>query len=287
MAVEAQGFAKQATLKDSVAVSGVGLHSGTKTTVELSPAPADTGIVFKSKGVSIPALVEHVIGTRRGTTLGVGDVAVHTVEHLLSAFRGLGVDNAFVDVDGEEIPAMDGSAWAYIEAIGKAGVKIQENAVRPILEYARKESFVATIGLSSYKVLPWDAFKVSVSISFPGTLIGVQELEHCANGSYPSEIGRARTFCLESEVDELRRAGLAKGGSLDNTIVVGSQAVKVNEPLRYKDEFVRHKILDFFGDISLIGPGEYRFSCFAMAPSHKSNTEFIRRLREHLTRRLP
>ncbi|MEK7287292.1 MAG: UDP-3-O-acyl-N-acetylglucosamine deacetylase, partial [Elusimicrobiota bacterium] len=261
----------QCTLKKTFGFSGVGLHSGRPAAVVFRPASANTGIVFCSGQNKIAAIHEHVIETQRGTTLGKNGIVVRTVEHVLSALNGMGVDNAYVDFEGDEMPAMDGSAWPCVKAIRDAGLEEIPGSVKPVLHFGDQGSFVFTTGLSSYKVMPADRLILSVSISFPNTPIGVQDFGFVANGAYPEEISRARTFCLESDVPKLRAAGLAKGGSLANTIVVGTQSVQCEEPLRYKDEFVRHKILDLLGDLSLLGMGSYHFNCIAFAPSHTAN----------------
>ncbi|MBI4668554.1 MAG: UDP-3-O-[3-hydroxymyristoyl] N-acetylglucosamine deacetylase [Elusimicrobia bacterium] len=273
----------QTTLKETIEISGTGIHTGFKSSLKLIPAPPASGIVFRSAGVDIPASLDNIIETQRSTTLGKNGTKIRTVEHLLSALRGLGVDNVLIEIDNDETPVMDGSAWPFVQAIEKAGIVKQEKNFRTIWEYAKAEPFVFQTGLSSYKVLPKKGFSVSVSISFPDTVIGTQELEFNFNGSYAADISRARTFCLESDVERLRKAGLAKGGSLDNAIVVGKQKVYCHEPLRYKDEFVRHKILDFLGDLSLIACGDYHFHCAVFAPNHTANLLLAKELKKYLT----
>ncbi|MBI4064511.1 MAG: UDP-3-O-[3-hydroxymyristoyl] N-acetylglucosamine deacetylase [Elusimicrobia bacterium] len=274
----------QTTLKNPIKISGTGLHTGGQSSIQLKPAPAGAGIVFSSKEVLIPALTENVVDTKRSTTLGKNGVQIKTVEHLLSACRGLGVDNVSVDVEGaDELPAFDGSSWPYVQALRQAGIIQISGQPKPVLEYQSKESFVFKSGLSSYKVLPGSKLTLGVSISFPKTPIGIQDYEYELSDSYAEEISKARTFCLESEVEALHQAGLAKGGNLSNTIVVGAQSFQCDEPLRYPNEFARHKILDLLGDLSLMGPGTYRFHALVFAPSHTNNWRFAQELRKRLT----
>lgn len=272
----------QRTLARSLQFSGLGLHGGAGATVIFKPAPENSGIVFKLGDVIIPAKHEYVVETKRGTTIGRDGRSVRTIEHALSALRGMGVDNAIIEVDGEEMPALDGSAWPYAEAIEKGGIVELPGSARLSWKLQPGEPFVFTTGLSSYKILPCDQWTLSASISFPNTPIGVQDLGFTANGSYAQEISRARTFCLESDVEKLRASGLAQGGSLANTIVVGTDRIQCEEPLRYKDEFVRHKILDLMGDLSLLGPGDYYFHVIAFAPSHTANWKLTQELSKRL-----
>lgn len=277
----------QTTLRSELRFSGVGLHGGKPSSVILSPMSSGTGVQFQAGRVGVPALAEYVVDTKRGTTLGKGGVAIRTVEHLLSAIRGMGVDNVLIRITGEEIPAMDGSAAVFAEAISKAGLQLMRaRQPKPVWELGDDESFVLTTGLSSYKVFSSKALSMGVSISFPGTPIGLQDFEWRPRASYLKEVSRARTFCLASEVPALRQLGLAKGGDLSNTIVVGAQDYQSQEPLRYRDECVRHKVLDLVGDLSLLGPGDYRFACAAFAPSHTANFRLVQELRRRLKRRV-
>jgi UDP-3-O-[3-hydroxymyristoyl] N-acetylglucosamine deacetylase len=252
-----QPAALQHTLKSSIDCTGVGLHSGVKVAMALHPAEPDTGIVFRrtdvpgSKGM-IPARWNAVVDTRMNSTLGNRDgVAVGTVEHLMAALSGCGVDNAIIEVDGPELPIMDGSSAPFVFLIECVGIA-EQNAPRRYIEIL-KEVHVGD-GEHSASVRPCDHFAVSFAIDFEGTLIRDQSFSATlVNGTFRSEIARARTFGFEHEVSQLRAAGLARGGSLDNAIVVSGHRVLNDGGLRFDDEFVRHKVLDSIGDLYLAG----------------------------------
>jgi len=272
----------QKTLKKPISFEGIGLHSGKATSIVINPAPANHGIIFKKNETLIPASVDYVSSTKRGTTLSKDNSSIQTVEHLLSALRGLGIDNALIQVDGEEIPAMDGSAAKFTQAIAQAGIE-NLSAARSRWTYKTQKPFVFTLGNSSYKLLPSENLALSVSISYPNTPIGIQEAGFLSTENYAESIAKARTFCLESELAMILSNGLGQGGSLDNAIVVGAQNIQSSEPLRYKDEFVRHKILDLIGDLALIGSGEFCFNLSSFAPSHHGNVALARELKNKLT----
>jgi UDP-3-O-[3-hydroxymyristoyl] N-acetylglucosamine deacetylase len=245
---------KQTTLGSSVEAAGVGLHTGVSVHVRLQPAPPDTGYVFRRTdlgGFEIPATVESVANCGYATTLMRTGVMLSTVEHLLSALRGLGVDNAFIDVDNLEIPIMDGSAEVFAEMIERAGVVEQPLARRALLV---RERVSFEQGNRRISVEPADSYQIDCLIDFAHPLIGVQHLEvELANGNFGREIASARTFGFTEEIEALRRANLIRGGSLENAIVLTEDGMLNETSLRYKDEFVRHKILDIIGDLALLG----------------------------------
>ncbi len=250
---------KQRTLKSVVEVVGVGLHSGNQVKLVLRPAPVDTGIIFQrvdlNKPVLIPALAQYVSDTRLCTSIEHKGVKIATIEHLMSAFAGLGIDNAYVDVDSPELPIMDGSSAPFVFLIQSAGVEIQSKAKRYIKV---KETIEIQQDDKLARLKPFDGFKVKFDIDFqhPVFLSCPQSAEiNFSETSYVQAICRARTFGFLSDYEKLREANLAKGGSLDNAVVVDDYRVLNQEGLRFKDEFVKHKILDAVGDLFLLGSG--------------------------------
>lgn len=218
------------------------------------PAPPDTGYVFRRTdlgGFEIPATVESVAHCSYATTLMRTGVMLSTVEHLLSALRGCGVDNAYIEVDNLEVPIMDGSAEAFAEMIESAGLVEQQAARRALLV---REKVSAVSGNRSITIEPADAYEIDCIIDFPHPLIGVQHRSVTLdNGSFARDIASARTFGFIEEVEALRRANLIRGGSLDNAIVLTRHGMLNETGLRWSDEFVRHKILDIIGDLALLG----------------------------------
>jgi UDP-3-O-[3-hydroxymyristoyl] N-acetylglucosamine deacetylase len=243
----------QHTLRRSVSCTGIGLHSGNKVTLSLKPAPADTGIRFQRAdlgGLEIPAVVTHLGGIQYQTGLTREAVSVETVEHLLAALTALGIDNAIVELNSPEVPIMDGSAAPFVYLVNEAGVK-RLQAPRRYLKVLRPISL--TQGDKRIALYPSDHFKVTYSISFDHPLLRHQSRTmRVTEESFVEEIAPARTFGFLKEVEMLRQRGLALGGSLDNAIVLGETGV-LNNALRFEDEFVRHKILDVIGDLSLVG----------------------------------
>ncbi len=246
--------ARQTTLAESVEARGIGLHTAVPVQVKLMPAPPDTGYVFRRTdlgGFEIPATVESVAHCSYATTLMRTGVMLSTVEHLLSALRGCGVDNAYIEVDNLEVPIMDGSAEAFAEMIESSGLVDQPTARRALLV---REKVSAVAGNRSISIEPADAFEIDCVIDFPHPLIGVQHRSVTLdNGSFAREIASARTFGFIEEVEALRRANLIRGGSLDNAIVLTRNGMLNETGLRWSDEFVRHKILDIIGDLALLG----------------------------------
>jgi UDP-3-O-[3-hydroxymyristoyl] N-acetylglucosamine deacetylase len=244
----------QKTLRRPVSCSGIGLHSGNKVTLSLKPAPIDFGIRFQRSdlgGLEIPATVTHLGGIRLATGLTREAVSVETVEHLLAALTALGIDNVIVELNTPEVPIMDGSAAPFVYLIlNEAGVK-RLPAPRKFLKVLRPISL--SQGDKRIALYPSDHFKVTYSISFDHPLIRHQSRTmKITDETFVEEIAPARTFGFLKEVEMLRQRGLALGGSLDNAIVLGETGV-LNNALRFEDEFVRHKILDVIGDLSLVG----------------------------------
>jgi UDP-3-O-[3-hydroxymyristoyl] N-acetylglucosamine deacetylase len=243
----------QRTLRRSVSCTGIGLHSGNKVTLSLKPAPADYGIRFQRAdlgGLEIPATVTHLGGIQYQTGLTREAVSVETVEHLLAALTALGIDNAIVELNSPEVPIMDGSAAPFVYLVNEAGVK-RLQAPRHYLKVLRPISL--TQGDKRIALYPSDHFKVTYSISFDHPLLRHQSRTmRITEDVFVEDIAPARTFGFLKEVEMLRQRGLALGGSLDNAIVLGETGV-LNNALRFEDEFVRHKILDVIGDLSLVG----------------------------------
>src|SRR6476660_8593286 len=243
----------QRTLRPSACCTGMGLHSGNKLTLSLKPAPADYGIRFQRSdlgGLEIPATVTHLGGIQYQTGLTREAVSVETVEHLLAALTALGIDNAVVELNSPEVPIMDGSAAPFVYLVNEAGVK-RLQAPRRYLKVLRPISL--TQGDKRIALYPSDHFKVTYSISFDHPLLRHQSRTmRITEDSFVEDIAPARTFGFLKEVEMLRQRGLALGASLDNAIVLGETTV-LNHALRFEDEFVRHKILDVIGDLSLVG----------------------------------
>jgi len=245
---------KQTTLAAPAETSGTGLHTAVPVHVRLVPAPPDTGYVFRRTdlgGFEIPASVESVAHCSYATTLMRTGVMLSTVEHLLAALRGVGVDNAFIEVDNLEIPIMDGSAEAFTEMIERAGV-VEQAVARRALMVREKVSFEQ--GDRYISIEPANAYEIDCVIDFRHPLIGVQHFRvNVTNGTFGREIAAARTFGFTEEIEALRRANLIRGGSLENAIVLTESGMLNETSLRFSDEFVRHKILDIIGDLALLG----------------------------------
>ncbi len=251
--IEHEVKSTQRTIRRSVACSGIGLHSGQKVTLRLRPAPADHGVVFKRldlDNLEIPADVAHVAGMHYATGLARDDTSVETVEHLLAALLGLGIDNVVVELNQAEVPIMDGSAASFVYLVHEAGIK-SLSVPRRFLKVVRP--IVLSRGDKRIALYPSDHFKVTYSISFDHPLLRHQSRTmRMTEDAFVDEIAPARTFGFLKEVEVLRKRGLALGGSLDNAIVLGETGV-LNSSLRFEDEFVRHKILDVIGDLALVG----------------------------------
>lgn len=248
---------KQRTLKNVIRATGVGLHTGKKVYLTLRPAPVDTGIVFRrvdlSQPVEIKARPENVGDTRLSTTLVKGDVRISTVEHLLSALAGLGIDNAYVDLSAPEVPIMDGSAGPFVFLVQSAGIE-EQNAPKRFIRIKRAVSIEEGDKWARFE--PFDGFKVGFFIDFDHPVFhshGQSAEIDFSTTSFVREVSRARTFGFMRDIEQLRAAELALGGSLDNAVVVDDYRILNEDGLRYEDEFVKHKVLDAIGDLYLLG----------------------------------
>ncbi len=248
-------FPYQHTLAHKISCEGIGLHTGKKVKMTLHPAEEDVGIVFRRNDVKgeagyIQASYLNVSSTNLGTTLtNNAGYSVATVEHLMAAFWGCSVDNAMVELDGPEIPIMDGSSEPFVFLLECASV-VKQAKHRRVIEVLKK--IEVTDDNKRVAIMPSDSFSVSLEIDFHDKIISSQScVFNSADVSFKSDLCRARSFCFEHEVDMMRKAGLAQGGSLDNAIVVGKEGVLNEGGLRYRDEFVRHKVLDCIGDFYL------------------------------------
>ena len=254
-----KGFigARQTTLASEISLTGTGVHSGAPVSITLCPADGDTGIRFllsngDAEGTEIAADPRSVTGVTLCTVLGDGNGAsIATVEHLLAALSGLGVDNALIEIDSSEVPIMDGSASRFVEAIDEAGLAELE-APRRFLKVLKR---IAVEDAGAFgELTPNNGFHIDVEIDFDSPLIGAQRIEIDVNpGSFRRELSRARTFGFMKDVERLWAAGLALGASLENTVAIGDDRVINREGLRFSDEFVRHKALDAVGDLALAG----------------------------------
>jgi UDP-3-O-[3-hydroxymyristoyl] N-acetylglucosamine deacetylase len=241
----------QRTIRTPASMTGIGLHSGVPVRMTLLPAAADTGILFRAPdGTLIPATPDHVVDTRSATTVGAFGVKVRTIEHLMAAASALGIDNLLVEVDAEEIPAADGSAKPFVELLYSAG--------RVVLPVRRQRLAIAgpiRVGDESrwLHVLPSDSLRISYTLDNRHPVIGLQVASlEITETTFVEEVAAARTYGFLKDVPMMRENGLARGGSLDNAIVVGKRMV-LNDSLRFADEFVRHKILDLVGDLAVLG----------------------------------
>ncbi|WP_177419110.1 UDP-3-O-acyl-N-acetylglucosamine deacetylase [endosymbiont of Lamellibrachia barhami] len=272
---------RQRTLKNVIRATGVGLHTGQKVYLTLRPAAPDTGIVFRrvdlDPAVEIRACPENVGDTRLSTTLMQHGVRISTVEHLLSALAGLGIDNAYVDVSAPEVPIMDGSAGPFVFLLQSAGVE-EQNAAKRFIKIKRK--VVVEDGDKRASFEPFDGFKVSFAIDFDHPAFE-QRAQYASvdfsSTSFVREVSRARTFGFLRDIEMLRQRELALGGSMDNAVVVDDYRVLNEDGLRYEDEFVKHKILDAIGDLYLLG-----HSLIGAFSGHKSGHALNNRLLREL-----
>lgn len=299
---------KQRTIKKPVSVSGVGLHTGVECTMTFKPAPENSGIKFVRTDLGgnpeIPALCDFVVDVSRGTTLGIGETRVHTVEHVLAAVVGLQIDNLIIELDNLEPPIGDGSAMPYVDALLKADFQQQEALkdyliIDETVVYHNEESQVDIVAL------PLDNYRITVMVDYQNPALGSQhtglfDLEK----EFVTEFAPCRTFCFLSEVEQLSKANLIKGGDVDNAVVIvdkhmeqpeldeladtlgiehkiriGSKGILNDKELKFKNEFVRHKLLDMIGDLALIGV-PIKAQILAARPGHKSNVEFAKQIRK-------
>jgi len=278
----------QRTLKSLTRAVGVGLHSGQRVELTLRPAQPDTGIVFRRidlpEPVDIPVSTLAVTDTRMASTISVGDARVHTVEHLMSACAGLGVDNLYVDITAEEVPILDGSSASFVFLLQSAGIALQ-NAPRRFIRVKQPVEVRQGEGAQAKwaRLEPYHGFKLRFEIDFAHP--AVDSTGQCVEfdlgtGSYSRDIARARTFGFTKDVEMMRSSGLALGGGLDNAIVMDDYKVLNADGLRYDDEFVKHKILDAMGDLYLVGkPLLAAYSAFRSG--HALNNLLLRELEAH------
>jgi UDP-3-O-[3-hydroxymyristoyl] N-acetylglucosamine deacetylase len=250
-------FVFQKTLKNAISCSGVGLHSGIKVSMTLHPAAADHGIVFRRTDIvggqaEIAANWSNVVPSQLCTMISNGDgVEIKTIEHLMAAFAGLGIDNALVELNGPEVPIMDGSAAPFVFLIECAGIAELAEPRRAIVV---KKTVTVTEDGKRASIAPGVGFGIELAIDFANTVVDHQELAFdLADGAFKADLSRARTFGFEDEISQARKAGLLPGGSLENAIVVSGMKILNEDGLRYGDEFVRHKVLDCVGDLYLAG----------------------------------
>lgn len=279
---------KQRTLKSMTRAMGVGLHSGQRVELTLRPAPVNTGIVFRRVDlphpVDIPVNAASVTDTRLASTLSKGDARVLTVEHLMSACAGLGLDNLIIDITAEEVPILDGSAASFVYLLQSAGV-VEQDAPRRFIRIIRPVEVREGEGgnLKWARLEPYHGYKLHFEIEFDHPAVGAtgQSFEFdLGEGQYAREIARARTFGFTRDVEMMRSHGLARGGGLDNAIVMDDYKVLNADGLRYTDEFVKHKILDAIGDLYILGrPLLAAYSAFRSG--HGLNNKLLRELLAH------
>ncbi len=277
---------KQRTLKKSISATGVGLHSGYKVTMTLRPAPADTGIIFRRVDLHLPdqkqpaeiKVQAHAVSdTRMCSALEQNGVRVATVEHLMSAFAGLGIDNVYVDLTASEVPIMDGSSGPFVFLIQQAGI-VEQSALKKFIRI--KKTIEVHDGDKWVRFEPYFGFKIDFTIDFAHPAFahtGRNVKIDFADNSYIKEVSRARTFGFMHEVEALRSMGLARGGSLDNAIVLDEYRILNNDGLRYEDEFVKHKTLDAIGDLYVLGH-PILGAFYAYKSGHALNNQLLRTL---------
>ncbi len=272
----------QKTLKNQVTFTGTGLHSGKETTMTLRPAEAGTGIIFHridvSPAISVEAIAANVVNTRLSTTIGKNGAVISTIEHLMAALHGCGIDNAHIDINGSEVPIMDGSAAAFVAGLQKAG-SVTLTKARKFLIVKKPVSVVD--GDKRITIIPSRYFKITFDMHFDHPAVASQSRHmEFSEKVFADDYAPARTFGFLAEVEMLKANGLALGGSLDNAVVIGDNGVINEEGLRFDDEFVRHKVLDSVGDLSLAG-----YYIFGHVKSYKSGHDLNHKLVKELLKR--
>ena len=266
--------------------SGIGLHSGNRVNMTFLPGAANSGIRFRRTDLDgkpeLEARVENVVDTNRSTTLGRGALKIHTVEHVLAALAGCDIDNAIVEIDSNEPPIADGSSREYVKMIDSVGVTALTEAREP---YRVKEPLELQIGDAMMSVFPHDKLKISCTSADGGNRFTQFYSLEVSPESWRKELAHARTFVFFEEIQYLYKTGLIRGGSLENAVVIRDDAVLTNEPLRYNEEFVRHKILDILGDLSLLGR-PLQGHIIAIRPSHQSNFELAKAIQTQIRKPL-
>ena len=268
---------KQRTLKNEIKASGIGLHSGKKVEIALEPAKENTGIIFYSedKEQQIEVGTKSVIGTQLATTIGKNGVGIGTVEHLLSTLFALHIDNVFIRLKGREVPIMDGSSAPWVYLIKTAGI-VEQNAYKKAIIITKPIKVKEDGKFAAF--IPSKDFKISYSINFNNSFIGKQRIDiTVTEQSFIKEISKARTFGLLKDIEYLQAHNLALGGSLDNAVVVDEYGIVNEDPLRYENEFVRHKVLDAIGDLSILG-FDIRGKYIAYKSGHDLNNKLVNEL---------
>lgn len=269
------------TIKSPATIEGIGLHKGKAARVTFLPAEGATGFRFISTafGEPLPARLERVAGTARGTNISDGKSSIYTVEHLLSAAAGLGIDDLDIEISGEEPPAADGSALPFASALLKAGLREKAGQERPYLKISEKIEMVK--GDIRYSASPASGVSFKLIYDYPHALVGRQVLELALTPEeYLAGVAPARTFGFSHEIEALKAAGLALGGSLDNAVVIGEKEIMAKDGLRFPDEFARHKLLDLIGDLALAGLPLKDIHIEAERPGHAANVNFAKLLSE-------
>lgn len=272
-------MAQQRTISKEFRVKGIGLHTGRKCQAVFKPAPVDHGVVFARIDLpgtpEVHAHVDHVVDIVRGTTLGIGTERVYTIEHILSALNGLAVDNVRVELDDNEPPVLDGSARGFVDQISAAGI-VEQDA--PKRFFSITEPFEYRSNKTLLRVEPSDTLEIHCEVDYDHPMIRQQTFDFRREDGYGDRIAPARTFCFDYEIESLKKNGLAKGGSLENAIVIGPAGIyNADTALRFPDEFVRHKVLDLMGDLMLIGQ-PLLAKVTANRCGHGHNVKFIRQL---------
>ena len=282
----ASTFEFQQTVGKTASLSGTSLHTGEKVSLKLHPAPVDHGIKFKRKDLqdepTIDARIDNLKTVERATTIGEGPMRVHTVEHVLAALSAMGVDNAIVEMDANEPPIGDGSAQPYVDLIKRAGTTVQEEP-RKFFD-VREPMYVESKTGALLVLLPDEKFRISCTQAGPNNRFTQYLSMEVTPAAFEREIAPARTFVFYEDVQPLMEKNLIKGGSLENAIVVRGEAVLSKEPLRFPDEFVRHKVLDIIGDLALVGR-RIRGHVVAAKPGHSANADLARAVAREQTRR--
>jgi len=279
---------KQKTISKEISVSGIGLHTGNVTNLTLRPASVDSGIKFIRTDLPdrpvIPALCENVLGVIRGTTIGIREnIVVYTIEHLLASLCGLGIDNIEILLDNNEPPVFDGSAYPFVELLTKAGI-VEQDKPKNYLVIDKPIKYTAIDKNNPVEICayPSDELKIDYQIVYEHPLVSTQQIEMIITPeNFIKEISHSRTFCFDYEIEALKSRGLAKGGGLENTLVIGIDKIHNKEKLRYPDEFVRHKLLDLLGDIYLLGR-PLKAHIIAKRSGHRHNINFVKLMKKEM-----
>jgi len=305
---------KQQTIKHEVSYSGVGLHTGNKTKITFKPAPANSGVVFKRMDIPespvIPADIDHVLDISRGTTIGIGNAKIHTVEHVLASISGLEIDNLICEVEGNEPPVGDGSALPFVEILLKSGL-VEQESPRDYLIIDKTITYHEPARGIDIVVFPSDEFRITFMVDYKNPALGTQYTSmYSLHEEFATEFAASRTFCFLSEVEQLWKAGLIKGGSLDNAVVVidrdmsdgelndlrklfginsnmvlSNNGILNGKELRYPNEQVRHKALDLIGDLALLGM-PLKAHVMAARSGHAANVELVKLIRKEYKKKL-